>query len=115
MKKRLLIITLLFTLILTVFAQTAVFAEGDDHGADAHSDSMIVEETEDDYDDLSFKEMIIETVKANIKYVVMVVVPPLFSDNEKTPPYKPNPNRQAHSRFFKALSHIESDKALPVD
>ena len=30
-------------------------------------------EAEDDYDDLSFKEMIIETVKANIKYVVMAV------------------------------------------
>lgn len=73
MKKRLLIISLLLTLILTVFAQTAVFAEGDDHGADAHSDSMVVEEAEDDYDDLSFKEMIIETVKANIKYVVMAV------------------------------------------
>lgn len=73
MKKRLLIITFIFALILTVFAQVAVFAEGDDHGADAHSDSMVVEEVEDDYDDLTFREMIIEAVKANIKYVALAV------------------------------------------
>lgn len=72
MKKRLLIITFIFAIIMTVFAQAAVFAEDDDHGADAHSDSMAVEEVEDDYD-LSFKDMIIRTVKDNIKYVAMGV------------------------------------------
>lgn len=72
MKKRLLIITFIFAIIMTVFAQAAVFAEDDDHGADAHSDSMAVEEVEDDYD-LSFKDMVINAVKDNIKYVAMGV------------------------------------------
>ncbi len=72
MKKRLLIITFIFAIIMTVFAQAAVFAEDDDHGADAHSDSMAVEEVEDDYD-LSFKDMVIKAVKDNIKYVAMGV------------------------------------------
>lgn len=72
MKKRLLIITFIFAIIMTVFAQAAVFAEDDDHGADAHSDSMAVEEVEEDYD-LSFKDMVIKTVKDNIKYVAMGV------------------------------------------
>ena len=72
MKKRLLIITFIFAIIMTVFAQAAVFAEDDDHGADAHSDSMAVEEVEEDYD-LSFKDMVINAVKDNIKYVAMGV------------------------------------------
>lgn len=40
MKKRVFIITFIFALILTVFAQVAVFADDDDYGADAHSESM---------------------------------------------------------------------------
>ena len=73
MKRRLLIITLITTLILTVFAQAAVFAEEDDHGADSHSDSMIVEEVQDDDADLSFKDMVINTIRENIKYVALAV------------------------------------------
>ena len=73
MKRRLLIITFITTLILTVFAQAAVFAEEDDHGADSHSDSMIVEEVQDDDADLSFKDMVINKVRDNIKYVALAV------------------------------------------
>ena len=75
MKKKAFIITFIFALLLTMLSTTAVLAEGDDHGADAHSDSMTVLE-EDDYpeEELSFKDMIIDTVMSNIKYVAAAVI-----------------------------------------
>ena len=71
MKKRFLAITFILTLILTLFSAVSVFAgEEDDHGADSHSGSMSVYESEDDYEEeLSFKDMLINTVKDKIKYV----------------------------------------------
>ena len=75
MKKRFLAITFILTLILTLFSAVSVFAgEEDDHGADSHSGSMSVYESEDDYEEeLSFKDMLINTVKDKIKYVIAAV------------------------------------------
>ena len=74
MKKRVLLITFIIAIIMSMFATTAVFATGDDHGEDAHSDSMAVLE-EDDYgdEDLSFKAMLVNTVMDHIVYVVGAV------------------------------------------
>ena len=69
MKKRVFIITFIFALILTVFAQVAVFADDDDYGADAHSESMGIVE-EDDYEgELSYPEMIKKAIMENIRYL----------------------------------------------
>lgn len=74
MKKRILAVTFILTVILTMFSLTAVFAgDEDDYGADAHSGSMSVFESEEDYNDLSFKDMIINTVVDKIRYVIAAV------------------------------------------
>ena len=130
MKKRVLLITFIIAIIMSMFATTAVFATGDDHGEDAHSDSMAVLE-EDDYgdEDLSFKAMKNRNTKGGteercrrkstrVKGSFILKDRRAFINifkNEKTPLYIPNPNQRAHSRFFKALSHIEFIEALSVD
>ena len=69
MKKRVFVITFIFALILTMFAQIAVFADDDDYGADAHSESMNIVE-EDDYEgELSYPEMIKKAITDNIRYL----------------------------------------------
>ncbi len=76
MKKKALVITFILTIIMTMFSTAAVFAEEeDDYGADAHSSSMsMTEEDDTDYDDeLSFKDMVINAVTENIKYVIGAV------------------------------------------
>ena len=76
---RILAFLLALVLVITTFKSDfnglRVFAgEEDDHGADSHSGSMSVYESEDDYEEeLSFKDMLINTVKDKIKYVIAAV------------------------------------------
>ena len=74
MKKKTFILSMIIVLLLTMFSSAAVFADSEDHGADAHSDSMTVVEDDVDDEELSFKDMVINTVMSNIRYVIAAVV-----------------------------------------
>lgn len=70
MKKKTIVMTLIFALLLSLFSTVSVLAEEDDHGADAHSDSMSNME-EQEYDgEQSFQEIIIDAVVSYAPYVL---------------------------------------------
>lgn len=75
MKKRSIALTLIFALLLAMFSTVAVLAEEDDHGADAHSDSMSnMEDMEYDGEVLSFQEEILNAVTTYAPYVIGLIV-----------------------------------------
>lgn len=74
MKKKSIAITVILALLLMMFSATAVLAEDDSHGADAHSESMY--EMEDDVaeqEELSFADQIINTLMTYLPYVIGVI------------------------------------------
>lgn len=74
MKKKSIVITLILALLMMVFSATAVLAEGDDHGADAHSEQMsqmeedVMEEEEPD-----FVQSAVNFITSYLPYVVAVI------------------------------------------
>jgi hypothetical protein len=74
MKKKSVAIALIMTVLLVMFSSIAVLAEDDDHGADAHSDSMSqIEEDVLEEEELSFTEEIINAVTSYIPYIIGAV------------------------------------------
>lgn len=70
MKKRSLSIALIIALLLTMLSTVAVLAEDDDHGADAHSESMNNMEDQEYDGETSFQEDIIDAVVTYAPYVI---------------------------------------------
>lgn len=94
MKKKSLAITLIFALLLALFSTVAVFAEDDDHGADAHSDSMSNMEDQEYEGELTFQEEIMNAVVTYAPYVVgailgivVIVIIVKFIKRNKKPKY----------------------------
>lgn len=74
MKKRTLSITLIITVLMLLFSAITVFADDDDHGADAHSGSMSgVEEEYSDDEPLSEVSDTVSTIMAFAPYVIGVI------------------------------------------
>lgn len=74
MKKRSIAIALIFALLMALFSTVAVLAEEDDHGADAHSDSMSnIEDQDYEGEELSFQEEILNAVVTYAPYVLGVI------------------------------------------
>lgn len=73
MKKKTIAIIMITTLLLSLFSTAAVFA-ADDHGADAHSDSMAnMEDQEYDGEDLSLVDTVVDAVMTYLPYIIGAV------------------------------------------
>ena len=74
MKRRSIAIIVIAAFLLAAFSSLAVYAAEDDHGADAHSESMYeVEDEVADENELSFVDEIISAVTTYIPYVLGVI------------------------------------------
>ena len=75
MKKRSAAIILIMTLLVSMFSAMAVFADDDDHGADAHSESMSnTEDLEYDGGEISLIEQITDAVTDYLPIVIGAVL-----------------------------------------
>ena len=95
-KKRGIALTIMLALLMMLFSTAAVLAEGDDHGADAHSESMTqLEEEALEDEEMSLTDQIVNAVMNYLPYiigiicgaVVIVIIVKLISRGRK-PKYK---------------------------